>query len=66
MQMPSQQMHTDELSSKSKDDICGNVSLFWIKTNPHWHDLKKVLRECSETEAVAHVELMEIYNREGR
>ena len=66
MQMPIQQMNVDVLSSQSKDEICGNISSFWIKSNPHWHQLKKALSECNEMEAVAHVELMEVYNREGK
>ena len=66
MKIQNEQVNDDAFFNQSRDEICGNISSFWIKTSPHWHELKAILSECNEMEAVVHVKLMEIYNREGR
>lgn len=64
VEMP-EQLRSEILNSSSEDETHGKISSFWIKTNPHWHQLKKILKECNEMEAVKHVELLEIFNHKG-
>ena len=54
-----------EIMHSSSDESRGKISSFWIELNSHWHELKSILQECNETEAVRHVELLESYNHKG-